>query len=119
MAPLIVDENMSQVFSRFSLTMAHLMPLASLKNVEHMHFTMHDPTDDVLTVLWKGGKFTKDMNNGKVRQKAYWLGLLRGSGEKEGDCPVRRLSFETLCDKPMMVDLTDEDAVRIYRDISV
>jgi hypothetical protein len=117
LSPLVINNDISTVFDRFFLTLAHFIPLPSLQQIEHVHFEQDRPAIEVYKILWKGGKITKDMNGGKVRRNAYFLGMFRGSGEKEAEfMSLRKVSFQLLCDEPMVLDLADEKVVSCVRD---
>ena len=109
-APLVIDRNMSKMFDRHSLTLAHFVPLPSLQKIEHLLFTMKNCAKDFKSIMYDGAKITKDMNKGKVRQKAYWKGVLFGAGEKVLDDPaIRKITFEKLCDEPLILDVKDDE----------
>jgi hypothetical protein len=131
---------MMRVFDYFRLTIAHYIPFAALKHIEHIHFDDLDGRDAAQAawrLLWDGGKLTADINQDKIRRKADFPGILQAEGMEypkaersnsryvrhldthpQGKYALRKVSFESLCERPMEVDLSDETVVsldQIYR----
>lgn len=134
-APVIIDCQMLNVFNSFHLTIAHYIPFAALKHIEHIHFDNLGSqyiTPVVWQLLWAGGKLTADINQGRRRQQARYPGILKAGfvatpetkqsdpsfdrhsdTYPEGQYTLRKVSFESLCKSPMEVDLSQATVVSL------
>lgn len=129
--PFVFTTTLRHALRKFDLTIAHLFPFRALKKIQHVHFVGKKKLARFVTrILWSGSALTKDINFGVKRMKAVFPGMLKAAIEDEIDLKalknakkknprrhadsypegvydLRKVSFESVCEKPMLLDLTE------------
>jgi hypothetical protein len=133
--PVIIEHKMVRAMEHYAINIAHLIPFQALKTIEHIHFEVTGiECELVKQILWDGAKLTADINQRVIRRMATFPGILKAPSmvdskehvdqqKKNPDRPLETyaegeynlsiVSFESLCENPMLLDLTIKNVVRL------